>query len=107
MGQFNVGYIIAVALPALMFIYPITIVLIFLNAIPPKYATKSIFRAVVMVTILFSIPDFLETLGVNLSWKSWIPMSDFKMGWVIPAIIVFIVSNLRQGASKKNKDLPE
>ena len=33
MGQFNVDYIIAVALPALMFIYPVTIVLILLNVV--------------------------------------------------------------------------
>ena len=39
MGQFNVGYIIAVALPALMFIYPITIVLIILNVLPERWAT--------------------------------------------------------------------
>ncbi len=32
-GQFDVHYIINVALPALMFIYPITIVLIILNVV--------------------------------------------------------------------------
>jgi len=63
MGQFNVHYIIAVAVPALMFIYPITIILILLNVVPDKYASKQVFRAVVITTILFSIPDFLGSIG--------------------------------------------
>ena len=94
MGQFNVGYIIAVALPALMFIYPITIVLILLNAMPSRYAPPQIFTPVIIATILFSVPDFLETIGYPLSWKSAIPMSDFKMGWVLPALLVFLLFHI-------------
>ncbi len=90
MGQFNVAYIIAVALPALMFIYPITIVLILLNALPARYTTKFMFRAVVLTTIIFSIPDFLDTLGLPLEWTSAIPLSGYKMGWVLPSILIFI-----------------
>ena len=89
MGQFNVGYIIAVALPALMFIYPITIVLIFLNAIPARFAPATVFKAVVFATILFSIPDFLETIGMSLQWAKNIPLSEFKMGWFIPSLLVY------------------
>ena len=89
MGQFNVGYIIAVALPALMFIYPITIVLILLNVFPERYTSTFIFRAVIFTTVLFSIPDFLETLGIRAKWTSIIPLSGYKMGWVIPSILVF------------------
>ncbi|MEM9078284.1 MAG: branched-chain amino acid transport system II carrier protein [Bacteroidota bacterium] len=95
MGQFNVGYIIAVALPALMFIYPITIVLILLNVLPEKYASPNIFRWVVATTILFSVPDFLGSLGYGeaiASFTSWIPLKEFHMGWVVPAILVFAIT---------------
>ncbi len=97
MGQFNVGYIIAVALPALMFIYPITIALILLNVVPEKYASPLVFRAVVICTILFSIPDFLSTVGqadVAQKLQQYIPLSQFSMGWVLPALVVFMVLNL-------------
>ncbi|MGI9546231.1 MAG: branched-chain amino acid transport system II carrier protein, partial [Flavobacteriaceae bacterium] len=93
MGQFNVAYIIAVAIPALMFIYPITIVLILLNAIPSRFASQLIFRAVIITTIVFSIPDFLESLGMEFFLKSWIPLSEFRMGWLFPALLVFIFFN--------------
>ncbi|MDT0620582.1 branched-chain amino acid transport system II carrier protein [Croceitalea vernalis] len=97
MGQFNVGYIIAVALPALMFIYPITIVLILLNVVPNKYATELVFRVVVIATILFSVPDFLGSIGYDESIAgliNWIPLSEYQMGWVLPALVVFVLGNI-------------
>ncbi|MGB3152451.1 MAG: branched-chain amino acid transport system II carrier protein [Maribacter sp.] len=103
MGQFNVGYIIAVALPALMFIYPITIVLILLNVLPEKFAAPKVFRAVVFTTILFSIPDFLRSVGSPTSTAlstglapiiEWIPLQQYSLGWVLPALAVFLVMNL-------------
>ncbi|UII77507.1 branched-chain amino acid transport system II carrier protein [Flagellimonas sp. HMM57] len=97
MGQFNVGYIIAVALPALMFIYPITIVLIVLNVVPEQYAPPRVFKAVVLTTIVFSIPDFLGSVGWGesiIEITQWVPLSQFHMGWVLPALVVFILVNL-------------
>ena len=58
-GQFDVHYIINIALPALMFIYPITIILIILNVLPDKYTSETVFKVVALVTLIFSIPDFL------------------------------------------------
>ncbi|EDM45527.1 branched-chain amino acid transport system carrier protein [unidentified eubacterium SCB49] len=96
-GQFDVHYIIDIALPALMFIYPITIALIILNVLPQKIASPLVFRLVVIVTFLFSIPDFLqffttsETLDVI---KTYIPFAGVSMGWVLPALFAFVVGNL-------------
>lgn len=97
MGQFNVAYIIAVALPALMFIYPITIVLILLNVVPEKFASALVFRAVVLTTILFSIPDFLGSLGLKeslISLQGYIPLSTYSLGWVLPAGMAFVIINI-------------
>ena len=96
-GQFDVGYIITVAVPALMFIYPITIILILLNVAPEKYASEKVFRWVVGTTILFSIPDFLGSIGLGehiSRYVDWIPLGQHQMGWVLPALVVFIVANL-------------
>ena len=99
-GQFNADYIIAIALPILMFIYPITIVLILLNVIPEKFGSSRVFRTVVLTTILFSIPDFLGSIGLSSSIEAitrWIPFSNLSMGWVLPALVVFIVANIGKG----------
>lgn len=98
MGQFNVDYIIAVALPALMFIYPITIVLILLNVMPERFAAPKVFRAVIITTMLFSIPDFLGSVGSPLAPEGgileWIPLHEYSMGWVLPGLVVFGLGNL-------------
>ncbi len=99
MGQFDVGHIIAVALPALMFMYPVTIVLILLNLAPEKYATKRVFQWTVMITLVFSIPDFLGSIGLGESiafFKNWIPLAAYHMGWVLPTVVIFGIANIRK-----------
>ena len=52
---------------------------------------------VVITTILFSLPDFLGTVGLGeviAGVQSYIPLSKFSMGWVLPALVVFVGSNL-------------
>ncbi len=96
-GQMNVKYIIDIALPALMFIYPICIVLILLNVIPEKLASKSVFRAVVLIAFIFSIPDFLGFIipVENLEFiNETIPFAKQNLGWVLPALVTFILINV-------------
>jgi len=96
-GQMDVTYIINVALPVLMFIYPLAIVLILLNVIPEKYASIKVFRLVVLVTFIFSVPDFLGFLipverlqGI----KEIIPLAQHNLGWVLPALATFVLANI-------------
>jgi LIVCS family branched-chain amino acid:cation transporter len=101
-GSFQVDFIITLAVPALMFLYPITIVLILLNVVPDTYASKLVFRGVVLVTFIFSIPDFLGFIipRENLvGIKSIIPLATHSLGWVLPALLIFIFTNLIE---KKN-----
>lgn len=96
-GQMDVTYIINVALPALMFIYPLTVVLILLNVIPDKFASKTVFRAVVLVAFVFSIPDFLSFLIPAESLQgiqAFIPLAQHNLGWVLPASVTFILVNV-------------
>lgn len=102
-GQFDVHYIINVAVPALMFIYPITIVLILLNVLPQKTATNMLFRAVIITTILFSLPDFLASIGLAEKvqpLKDLIPFGNVSLGWLIPSLVVFTVVVLVQTLQK-------
>ena len=96
-GQLDFHSIIVIALPILMLIYPITIVLILLNVLPEKLASATIFKSVVGVTFLFSIPDFLKFI-INpeslTGVQSYIPFSEFSLGWVLPAIFVFVFVNV-------------
>jgi len=96
-GSYQVGFIIDIALPALMFIYPITIVLILLNILPEKYASKRVFRAVVFITFLFSIPDFLKhiiPLEKVQYLIDYIPLASYSLAWILPAVLMFVFLNV-------------
>ncbi|WP_396597435.1 branched-chain amino acid transport system II carrier protein [Dokdonia sp. R86516] len=94
MGQLDVNSIIIVAVPALMFIYPITIVLILLNAMPRRWTSPVVFKAVVIATILFSAPDFWASVGFGDQMKvvqEMIPLGTVSLGWLLPAIVTYVV----------------
>ncbi|WP_340064341.1 branched-chain amino acid transport system II carrier protein [Ascidiimonas aurantiaca] len=97
MGQLDVHYIIDIALPALMFIYPVTIVLILLNVLPPAYASPIVFKLVTLTALIFSIPHFISSVGfadLAKPIETFLPLGTYYLGWLIPSIVMFIVSNL-------------
>lgn len=105
-GSYQVDFIITLAVPALMFLYPITIMLILLNIVPDKFASKLVFRGVILVTFIFSIPDFLGFIipRENLTGiKSIIPLAENSLGWVLPALLTFALLNLSTFKSEKDK----
>jgi LIVCS family branched-chain amino acid:cation transporter len=96
-GQLDFHSIIVIAYPVLLFIYPITIVLILLNILPEKYASNAVFRVVVLITFLFSIPDVLGFAAPNISLEDitkFIPFAKQSLGWVLPALLTFMVVNV-------------
>ncbi|SHG87025.1 branched-chain amino acid transport system II carrier protein [Winogradskyella jejuensis] len=106
-GSYNVGFIIDIALPALMFIYPITIILILLNTVPSKWASPLVFKTVVLATFIFSIPDFLKFLVNPKQLEpivNSIPLAQHSLGWVLPALAAFILTNLFQKTSTARSD---
>ncbi|WP_103069138.1 branched-chain amino acid transport system II carrier protein [Aquimarina sediminis] len=97
MGQFDVHYIVVIAIPALMFIYPITIILIILNVLPNKFTSAIVFRAVVLVTILFSIPDFLGSIGMKEFIRpvlETLPFGMYSLAWLLPALVTLFLMNI-------------
>ena len=103
-GQFEVKFIIDLAVYVLMFMYPIAISLIMLNLLAEKYAGPIVFRTVVGLAILFSIPDFLKFLipVENLEFiYNIIPLSREGLGWIIPSLLGFATANA-YGSIKNN-----
>lgn len=97
-GQFDVHYIIQVAVPTLMFIYPIIIALIFLNLAPDDLGTQKVFRVVILVAFIFSIPDFIGVFGEFENVKSitkYIPFANYNLGWVLPSMLTFGLLNFK------------
>lgn len=96
-GQLDFNSIVIIAIPILLFIYPITIVLIFLNVLPEKYASPLVFKAVVLVTFVFTIPDIVGFITPSQTLSrvtSCIPLSEFNLGWVLPALLTLLTFSL-------------
>ncbi len=96
-GQLDFHSIIVIAYPILLFIYPITIVLIILNVISEKLTSVLVFRGVVITTFIFSIPDVIGFISPSEDLKtvvSYIPFAEHSLGWVLPALVVFCILNL-------------
>jgi LIVCS family branched-chain amino acid:cation transporter len=104
-GQLDFHSIIVIAVPVLLFIYPITIVLILLNVLKEAYATPLVFRAVVITTFIFSVPDVLNFMSPSESLTSLIeliPLAKYSLGWVLPALIAFVAVNVIQKKNIRN-----
>ncbi|OEK09323.1 branched-chain amino acid ABC transporter substrate-binding protein [Flavivirga aquatica] len=96
-GQLDFHSIIVLAYPVLLFIYPITIVLIFLNVIPEKFAAPIVFRTTILVTLVFSIPDVVNFISPSKILKNlidFIPLSHYSVGWLLPMTVAFLIVNL-------------
>ncbi len=104
-GQLDVHYIVEVAIPVLMFIYPITIVLILLNNLPERYASRTVFVVVIVITIVFSLPDFLSAIGFSESVQPIItklPLGKITLGWLLPALVGFLLANFFNSSKEKS-----
>lgn len=113
-ANFGLGRIIKYSLPLLMFLYPLTIVLILL-CLAGKWFDfdRKIFVAVTVPTFLAAILDFLNTVPEAMQdalhaevllepARAFLPFFNIGFGWVVPALVglaVGIILHLR--ASRK------
>ena len=86
----NVGLslIISLAIPVLMFLYPLAMTLIILAIIGNAFRHDArVYLAVTICTLPVALLDLLSALGIKLAFASALPLFDVGMGWVIPALI--------------------
>lgn len=94
-AMFGVDIIIKLAVPVLVFLYPIAIALIFLNIFKNSIKNDNIFLGTVIGAGLVSGYESLQAMGVSISALdkiySSLPLDSLGLSWVIPAIIGGII----------------
>lgn len=94
-AMFGVDIIIKLAVPVLVFLYPIAIALIFLNIFKNKIKNDNIFVGTVIGAGLVSAYESLQAMGLKLSFLdgiySSLPLDSLGLAWVLPAIIGGII----------------
>ncbi|MDO4880861.1 MAG: branched-chain amino acid transport system II carrier protein [Capnocytophaga sp.] len=101
LGLMGVDFIIKIAEPTLVLFYPMTIMLIFLNLCPEKYATTLIFRVVSAVALLSSIPDALAIIGIETGSLS-LPLEEYKLSWLPLSLIAWIITYFLEKLRNEN-----
>ena len=96
MGQLPVVHIIAIAVPALVFIYPFTIILMALHVLPAAWARPHAFKAAIVVCALANTPAFLDSLGYSglQAATTFMPLSGQGLAWVLPVLGTVFVCKL-------------
>ncbi|TDL94285.1 branched-chain amino acid transport system II carrier protein [Macrococcus brunensis] len=101
----NVGLtqIIAYSLPVLMFLYPLSIVLILLTLFSSLFHdSKIVYQATIYLTLIAALIDGIKASPAFLSQTAfaesiinfgnhYLPFFSIGMGWVLPAIIGFVI----------------
>lgn len=94
-AMFGVDIIIKLAVPVLVFLYPIAIALIFLNIFKNSIKNDNIFLGTVIGAGIISGYEALQAMGLQLAFLdtiySVLPLSSLGLAWVLPAIIGGIV----------------
>jgi len=90
----NVGLslIISMAIPVLMFLYPLAMTLIILAIIGNSFEhDRRVYIAVTLCTLPIAFLDFLNAFGIKLAFTSVIPFFEVGMGWLLPSITGLIL----------------
>ncbi|MBR4038771.1 MAG: branched-chain amino acid transport system II carrier protein [Clostridia bacterium] len=111
-ANFGLSRIIELSLPALMFLYPLTITLILLCLFGHLFDyDKRVFRCVTLFTFVPALLDFLNALpegarsllfGASIQKIAMhLPLFSIGMGWVIPSLIGLALGLILRAADRK------
>ena len=90
-ASFGVDVIVKLAVPVLVFIYPISIALIFLNFMKNMIKNDNVYVGTVVGTGIVSAYEAIQAMGINIELfntiYSKLPLESFGLSWVLPGIL--------------------
>lgn len=114
-ANFGLANIINYSIPVLMFLYPLAIVLMLLTFLSPFFNhAQLVYVTTIAVTFIISIFDGLKalsgTLGIEFGWmepvlnffEAILPLYNEGLGWLLPALVVIIITGIIAKALKLN-----
>lgn len=93
-ANFGLTSIIEYSIPVLMFLYPISMVLIILGNLSYRNDNKIVFRCTLVGTIFAAIFDFINALPFNIDIsfvEKFLPFFNIGFSWIIPSIIGLVI----------------
>ena len=101
-ASIGLNKIISISVIILNVAYPVTIVVIILSLLKPIIKDALVFKLCAYITLVFSILDVIPNIS-NI--MNYIPLTNIGFGWIIPFVIVFLISNYspRKSTNLNNK----
>lgn len=102
-GMFGLQFLIAAAIPVLMFVYPLAVALIALLLLDRWFGgARSVYVWTTACTFVMAFCNGLEAAGVNLGvigqfFVDYVPLHTLGMGWVGFAIVGFVIGLATKG----------
>lgn len=114
-SNFGLSRIINYSLPVLMFLYPLAITLILLALIGGLFNhDKAVYASVAAFTCFAALFDLIKTLPASVQTElhlesavafaeKFLPWFGLNLGWVLPALIGFVLGILIREAGKRRR----
>ncbi len=107
MALIGVDKIVAFSNPIYSTIYPIVLVLLLLGVFSKVIPNDGGYKGAVLLTLIYSVLATASSIGVKVGIVDAIvyimPFAEEGMGWILPAIIGFIVGSVIYPAIKKKE----
>ncbi|ARF12806.1 branched-chain amino acid transport system II carrier protein [Sporosarcina ureae] len=105
-SNLGLNAILALAIPLLVFIYPISIVLIILSLFQHVAGGgKMMYRLSICITSIFALYEVLTSTGYSpdrvTEWLKIIPFFEYGLGWALPAFVAALTGYIIDKFSQK------
>lgn len=99
-SNFGISTIISIAAPLLSLLYPVVLVMIFLNFFSSRIRNYNIYVFAAAFALLASAAEVLTGFGLPLDFIHKLPFGSFQCGWILPAVIGGMIGKLLPSSGK-------
>ena len=104
-SNLGVEKIIAIAVPILTVIYPVSILLVLVATFDGRLKNDKVVKGATYATLAISILTVVDSLGISIGFVHKLPLASFGFNWIVPAILGGLIGLIL--SKKENNELNE
>lgn len=104
-SNLGVEKIIAIAVPILTVIYPVSILLVLVATFDGRFKSDKVVKGATYATLAISILTVVDSLGISIGFVHKLPLASFGFNWIVPAILGGLIGLIL--SKKENNELNE
>lgn len=104
-SNLGVEKIIAIAVPILTVIYPVSILLVLVATFDGRLKNDKVVKGATYATLAISILTVVDSLGISIGFVHKLPLASLGFNWIVPAILGGLIGLIL--SKKENNELNE